>query len=415
MAVDGRLQPRRAIEALRSGVPNRDAVRALGAAQTEIAERFIAQLETIRAGGFPRGIVVSGDFGSGKSHLLEYLRHVALDRNFVASKIVISKETPLHDPAKVFRAAIADASLPDRRGSALAEIAEALEFERTEFGELKRWAASDESELDERFPATLHIYEHLKAGDPEFAQRIVRFWAGDPLGVGDLKRALREVGAGGAYVLGPVPARELAVQRFRFAARLMQAAGYGGWVLLFDEIELIGRYTRLQRARSYPEVWRWLAALEEEGLVGLAVVMAVTSDFDRAVIRDKNDEELVPARLRERGEEALAARAELAMRLIEHEAVRLRQPDETVLDDTYQRLREIHGTAYGWEPPELARDSYVRSMREYVRAWIYEWDLRRLDPSYVPQIEFERVALSYSEDAELETPPEGVVEDEEPQ
>jgi hypothetical protein len=25
-------------------------------------------------------------------------------------------------------------------------------------------------------------------------------------------------------------------------------------------------------------------------------------------------------------------------------------------------------------------------MRQYVRAWINEWDLRRLDPSYQPEI-----------------------------
>jgi hypothetical protein len=51
-------------------------------------------------------------------------------------------------------------------------------------------------------------------------------------------------------------------------------------------------------------------------------------------------------------------------------------------------------------------------MREYVRAWIYEWDLRRLDPGYVPQIEFERVELGYAEGEALEVPLEGSEEPE---
>lgn len=408
MASETRLQNRRAIEALRSGVPNRDAVRSLGAAQDVIEEHFLAQLDAVRAGGYPRGTVLSGDFGSGKSHLLEYVRHLALDQRFVASKVVISKETPLHDPAKVFRAAIADASLPDRRGAALPEIAEHLSFESESYRELKCWAASDESELDARFPATLHLYEHLRAGDPDFAQRVVRFWAGDPLGVGELNRGLRDVGAAGEYAIGALPARELAVQRFRFAARMMQAVGYGGWVLLFDEIELIGRYSLLQRARSYPEIWRWTAGLREERLSGIGAVMAVTSDFHRAVIRDKNDEELVPAKLRARDDQLLALRAELAMREIEVESLQIRHPDAAVRDEIYRRLREIHGAAYDWEPPEIPHGAGVRSTREYVRAWIYEWDLRRLDPSYVPHIEFDvGVSSNYEEDAELETPMEG--------
>ena len=46
----------------------------------------------------------------------------------MASKIVISKETPLHDPVKVFRTAAATAIVPGRRGPALAEIANGLDF-----------------------------------------------------------------------------------------------------------------------------------------------------------------------------------------------------------------------------------------------------------------------------------------------
>jgi hypothetical protein len=41
-------------------------------------------------------------------------------------------------------------------------------------------------------------------------------------------------------------------------------------------------------------------------------------------------------------------------------------------------------------------------MREYVRTWINEWDLRRLDPTYQPEIEVTAVGLSYGEDAEFQ-------------
>jgi hypothetical protein len=42
------------------------------------------------------------------------------------------------------------------------------------------------------------------------------------------------VGAAGLYNFTPITARELARQRFRFAARLLRAAGHKGWVILFD-------------------------------------------------------------------------------------------------------------------------------------------------------------------------------------
>jgi hypothetical protein len=47
-------------------------------------------------------------------------------------------------------------------------------------------------------------------------------------------------------------------------------------------------------------------------------------------------------------------------------------------------------------------------MREYVRGWITEWDLRRLYPDAKLDIEILEVRQTYEEDQELETP---VVED----
>jgi hypothetical protein len=41
-------------------------------------------------------------------------------------------------------------------------------------------------------------------------------------------------------------------------------------------------------------------------------------------------------------------------------------------------------------------------MRQYVRAWINEWDLLRLDPAYRPEISAAELAVDLSTDSELE-------------
>jgi hypothetical protein len=41
-------------------------------------------------------------------------------------------------------------------------------------------------------------------------------------------------------------------------------------------------------------------------------------------------------------------------------------------------------------------------MRQYVRAWINEWDLIRLDPGFAPETETVEIAMDYREDADLE-------------
>ena len=42
-------------------------------------------------------------------------------------------------------------------------------------------------------------------------------------------------------------------------------------------------------------------------------------------------------------------------------------------------------------------------MRQYVRAWINEWDLSRLDPGYRPETTVADLTLEYSEDTTLES------------
>ena len=46
-------------------------------------------------------------------------------------------------------------------------------------------------------------------------------------------------------------------------------------------------------------------------------------------------------------------------------------------------------------------------MRQYVRAWINEWDLRRLDPGYQPEISVAGLDVDLGTDSELEGPDEG--------
>ena len=401
-----RLSARRAVEALRSGVPSRDGVAALGSGQAEIEDRFVGLLDTagtVRPNAH-RGLLIGGGFGSGKSHLLEHLAHLALDRGFAVSRVVISKETPLHDPAKVLRAAVESAISPNGAVGAVAEAAAGLDPGSPGFAELLRWASG--GPVDERFPLTVSLFPRAQAADDEFADAIVRFWSGDRLPVAELRRQARLAGEG-RRVLAAVPVRELAVQRFRFLARLFAAAGCLGWLLLFDEVELIGRYTLLQRGKSYAQLADWLLADADDPASPLVTVLAMTDDFDAAVLTAKNDRQVVPAKLRAKQQpqwDEVAAGAETGMRLIERDVVLLQQPDAAELDRTYQQLKTLHSEAFEWDAPEVAGLERLGAtqMRQYVRAWINEWDLVRLDPSYRPQTEVAPLTMTYDEQPDLD-------------
>ena len=405
------LSHRRALEALRNGVPNRDAVTVLGCNQPVVEREFadlMSKVENIT--DMPEsglGILVRGDFGTGKSHLLEYLEHQALSRNFLCSRVVISKETPLFNLEKVFQAAIDNGKMPGVTGPMIEEIALKLDPKSERYTEFYQWANSEDNGLSRIFPATLMVHERLR-DDPSFLNEIESFWSGERMPVARVRAGLRAIGQLHVYNFRGQSARQLPPQRLRFVLELIKGAGYSGWVVLIDEIELVAKYSLLQRGRSYAELARWMGQVSDEAYPGLIVVGTVTAPFATEILVDKEDRDKAVPRLRARQTDEyniLPARAESGIRMIERDERILSEPDDEDLRTTYDRLKHIYTEGYAWPAPEIEHGigrGGRRRMRVYVRRWINEWDLRRLYPDAHPDIEETEFRINYEEDTALE-------------
>ena len=405
---------RRALEALRNGVPNREAVRIMGCNQPRAEGRFDEMLaRTMDPANLPAnslGMLVSGDFGSGKSHLLAHLEHQALSQNFICSKVVISKETPLYDLGKVFTSAMENGRMPERSGRLIDELAHAMNPDSEEYATFFRWAndAATSGLISPMFPASLIVHE--RSGDLELNGEIESFWAGDRILISRVKSGLRQIGQQQAYIFRAPKAADLPPQRLRFATELIKAAGYRGWVILLDEIELVGSYSILQRGRSYAELARWMGQAVSESYPGLVVVGTVTDDFASVVISPdgtKKDRDYIAARLnandRYRG---ITARAETGMRMLERECVPLSPPNDDDVNSTVEKLRQLYSDAYGWDAPQLKGKAggagFRGRMRHKVRASINAWDLLRLFPGSDPETVSDEFIFTYEENADLE-------------
>ena len=407
------LKNRRALEALRNGVPNGDAVAVLGCNQPAV-ERDFHDLLT-RASHGPEmpdsslGMLVAGDFGSGKSHLLGYLETQALAQNFVCSRVVISKETPLFDMDKVFKAAVENGRVPGITGHMVEELAQKLDYNTPGYTDFFVWANQGDNGLHRILPATLMVHE--KFDDHELLNEIIWFWSGERIQLKKVRDGLRHLGQLQSYPFRAPVARDLPGQRLRFLLELIKAAGYRGWVILMDEIELVSNYSVLQRARSYAELTRWMGQAADEKYPGLIVVGTVTAEFASVVLDEKEDRDKAAPRLRARQRDTdniAAARAETGMRLIERGQRLLTEPDDEMLSSLYGRLKAIHSQGYGWDAPDIEHGigpGGRRRIRSFVRRWINEWDLRRLYPESELDIEETELEFRYDEDTTLEQPP----------
>ena len=401
------IEARGAIEALRSGVPNRTAIRLLGERDGALVDSFLASLGRctvgLDEGRQTEGILVWGGFGAGKSHLLGFMRERALQRNFVVSLVPVSKETPLYDPVRLYAAAILTAEAPGETDDVMTAALSRLKPGTEPFDRLESWATEEArvGSLSASFAALLWLVPRLA---PEEQARVSRFFGGGKLSATVVKSWLRDHGAAKLFDIKSMREAELARQRLKFAPRLFSSVGLAGWCILLDEVELIGRYSRLQRGRSYAELARWLGRDEADGLPGIATVAAFTDDFVAAMFDDRRDEELVPEMLEQR---ALARQASLARRCMEElrrmRGIRLAPPDEAALWAAQGRIAGLYHDAYLWRPSALAigERRAGKSMRQYIKSWITEWDIERLYGERTT-IEAGTIRTDYSESVELE-------------
>jgi hypothetical protein len=401
------VEARRAIEALRAGVPNRDVVRFLEPHQDDIKEKFDALLENVatRWGDdslkpLP-GLLLEADFGAGKSHWLEAMRHLALEANFVVSQVVLNKETPLHDLGKIYRACVEAAVAPDLSGPALTEVAHHWSADGAPHYRQFFDYANHTPGLDPRLASTLRVFE--KHQDEAVLERVLSEWTGNPMLAGELKFALREVGDPVNRVSPPVKGQFL--NRFEFLARFFRSAGYNGWIILLDETEMISRYSLRQRGRAYAHLAQLMGLDKNANAFGLGAVFTITKDYSSQVLRGRKDDlHTIPARLETTPDAPYITAAETGMKAIERYALDLRPPTKDQVSAIGARAQELYATAYNWDaPPPDARREYSLStgLRQYLRVWINAWDLRRLY-GIEADIVVESVQLSYEEDTDLQ-------------
>lgn len=393
---------RKALEALRSGVPSREAVRILGSNQPKVESKFQALLDTA-ADHATRNLLISGEFGTGKSHMLERCKYLALSNHYVCSMLAVSKETPFYKLDHVCKSSIDNGVVPGTVGRMVVEIAQKLDLHSDKYADFSRWANSEESGLHTIFPATLVMHE--KSRDLELCEKIESFWSGDRITQTIVKDGLKKVGEQHDYQFNAPKAADLPPQRLRFVLELIKAAGYKGWVVLVDELELIGSYSILQRLKSYAELARWMGLDPEEQYPGMVVVGAITEDFESAVINGKGDRNSVPDKLKRDGD-SMVERAKAGIHYLSNNRVQLEKLSNESVQESIDKLQQAYSIAYNWEAPRFIADgssqtALEQKMRYKVRAAICRWDVQRLYPNAEPDIKYTENKVEYVEDEDL--------------
>ena len=337
----GDFEARHIIEALRSGVPSRAVGACFAEARPQLMRSVNERLERVRESARPEGMLYTGRYGEGKTHLLNTVWSIASDSNMVVSCISLGKESPIDKLYLLYQKLMANTYLPGTHQPGFRHRIEELTPNSAVSGEMLAFAAK-ELETDRLY----YLFKALLSTQEE-EERFAFFsdLEGDFTTAPLIKRSYRRVTGSVAKFNQSFSKTKHAMDYFRFMSHLFRQLGYSGWVILFDEAELIGRMGKKTRCNAYREMKKFL--FPGNDLEAVFSLIAFSSSYIDDVIEKKHEFENVEAAFESDPDSREAALRTLNAIMKAPELAPLTR-EETA--QTLMRIQEFHGKAYGWTP-----------------------------------------------------------------
>ena len=332
------MEARRIIEALRSGVPSRAVGHYFSEARPQIMRDIAEQMEAVTSDGVSRGRIFSGKYGEGKTHLLNTVYGMAHADQKVVSYLSISKESPIDKLYLIYQKVVQNTYLPGREQPGFERIFEEMSPNSPLANEMLAYAAK-ELETDKLYYV---LRAYLNTDDPEEKFQLISDMEGDFIGNPVLRRIYRRIFNTAVKFNVNFSKTKHSMDYFKFISHLFSQCGYNGWVLLFDEAELIGRFGKKARQKCYRNIAAFLAP--QERLENTFSLFAISSSYVEDVIDGKHEFDNLMETFPDDpkpGENVLNAiiKAPQLLPLTKEE-----------IAHTVERMCEFHGKAYDWTP-----------------------------------------------------------------
>ena len=332
------IEARHIIEALRSGVPSRAVGQYFSEARPRIMREISDRLDSVCDAGKSSGMIISGKYGEGKTHLLNTVFNLAHSNNMVVSYLSLSKETPMDKLYLVYQKVIQNTYLPRRQQPGFMQELEKISANSPVASEMLVYALQ-QLETDKLY-YLFRSYLNTEDSDEKFL--LQADLEGDFVANAALKKIYRRIFNETVKYKVNFTKTKHCGDYFKFMSHLFTLMGYHGWVILIDETELMGRLGTKARLNAYRNMARFL--LPERCPENTFSIFALSASYTEDVIEAKHEYENLEAVYPDEPE---PARTVLDLLVKAPQLVPLTKEE---ISSVLGKIQDFHGRAYEWTP-----------------------------------------------------------------
>lgn len=332
------IEARHIIEALRSGIPSRAVGQYFSEARPKIMKEISNRLDMVCDQGKSSGMIISGKYGEGKTHLLNTVFNLAHSNNMVVSYLSLSKETPMDKLYLVYQKIIQNTYLPKRRQPGFMHELEKISANSPVANEMLLYAAK-QLETDKLY-YLFRSYLNTEDSDEKFL--LQADLEGDFIANAPLKKIYRRIFSQPAKYNVNFTKTKHCRDYFSFMSHLFTQMGYHGWVILIDETELMGRLGKKARLNAYRNMADFL--LPDRCPENTFSIFALSASYVEDVIEGKHEYENLEAIYPEAQE---PAKTVLNLLVGAPQFLPLTRDE---INEVLCKIQDFHGRDYGWNP-----------------------------------------------------------------
>jgi len=335
-------EAQRVIEALRSGVSSRAVGHYFSSARPELMEQISSRLDHIREQGESSGMVVSGKYGEGKTHLLNTVFNLAHANNMVVSLVPLSKETPFDKLYLAYQKLISNTYLPKRLQPGFQHILQDITPNNPKALDLLSFT-SKHLETDKLF---FVLRSFLNVEDPDEKYLLMADLEGDFINNALLRQIYKRIFNQTVRYAVPFSKTRHSMDYFVMLSHLFKLLGFNGWVILFDETELLGRLGKKARLAAYKNMASFLFPEQYSHLESTFTMFALGASYREDVIESKHDFENINSMFVDR------VQREPMEKVLNHiiAAPQLQPLNQAEILSVLEQVQVFHGKAYDWQP-----------------------------------------------------------------